>query len=300
MAGDETTHALLAAGLRGLAEQAIGSGEIVTVANLDQAAAIMPGLDDALHRHRLTAFSIAPLRTDERTRGVVVSLFGRDREFDDESREIQAALARQAGQVLRRVRLQEELEHRALHDQLTGLANRKLLEERLDAAIAAASRNGRPLSVVFLDLDGFKAINDSLGHRVGDDVLVEIASRLRSVARAGESVARYGGDEFVIVCEDAASEAGATIAERFRLAVRRPLESVPPGYAVAASIGVAVWEPAQSPTADADLLLRLADEAMYTSKGAGRDRVTMVTAETAPHGSEPALDDHRPEAAWEH
>ena len=300
VAGDETTHALLAAGLRGLAEQAIGSGEIVTVANLDQAAAIMPGLDDALHRHRLTAFSIAPLRTDERTRGVVVSLFGRDREFDDESREIQAALARQAGQVLRRVRLQEELEHRALHDQLTGLANRKLLEERLDAAIAAASRNGRPLSVVFLDLDGFKAINDSLGHRVGDDVLVEIASRLRSVARAGESVARYGGDEFVIVCEDAASEAGATIAERFRLAVRRPLESVPPGYAVAASIGVAVWEPAQSPTADADLLLRLADEAMYTSKGAGRDRVTMVTAETAPHGSEPALDDHRPEAAWEH
>lgn len=300
VAGDETTLALFAAGLGALAEQAIGSGEIVTVANLDQAAAIIPGLDDALHRHRLTALSIAPLRTDERTRGVVVSLFGRDRVFAAESREIQAALARQAGQVLRRVRLQEELEHRAMHDELTGLANRKLLEEQLDAAIAAASRNRRPLSVVFVDLDGFKAINDSLGHRIGDDVLAEVASRLRSVARAGDSVARYGGDEFVIVCEDAAPDAASTIAERFRRAVRQPLDSVPPRYAVAASIGVAVWEPAQGPAPTADLLLRAADAAMYASKGAGRDRVTMATADTQSHGSETAPDDHRPEAAWEH
>ena len=171
--------------------------------------------------------------------------------------------------MLRRVRLQEELEHQAMHDQLTGLANRKLLEERLEAAIAAASRSRRPLSVVFVDLDGFKAINDSLGHRVGDEVLAEVAARLRSVARAGDSVARYGGDEFVIVCEDAAPDAGATIAERFRQAVRRPLERVPPRYAVAASIGVAVWEPAQGSAPDADLLLRTADEAMYASKALG-------------------------------
>ena len=250
IAGDVTALELFDAGLGALAEQAIGSGDIVTVADLDQAAAILPGLDDALHGRRLTALSIAPLRTDGRVSGVVVSLFARDRVFDTDSREIQAALARQAGQVLGRVRLQEELAHHAMHDQLTGLANRKLLEERLDAAIAAAARSRRPVSVVFVDLDGFKAINDSLGHRVGDDVLVEVASRLRSVARAGDSVARYGGDEFVVVCEDAAHDAAANIAERFRQAVRRPLDSVPPRYAIAASIGVAVWDPANGGRAE--------------------------------------------------
>ena len=113
-------------------------------------------------------------------------------------------------------------------------------------------------------------------------------------------MARYGGDEFVIVCEDATPDAAATTAERFRQAVRRPLECIPPRYALAASIGVAVWEPAQESAPDADLLLRTADEAMYASKASGRDRVTLVTVDTTTRGSDTALDDHRPEAAWEH
>lgn len=275
--GDESLSLLLEAGLRGLAEQAITSGEIITISSLDQAGAIVPGLDEALHRQRLAALSIAPLRTDVMASGVVVGFFGRDRAFDDETRNIQAALARQAAQVLRRVLLQEELEHRALHDQLTGLANRKLLQERLEAGLSAAARGGRPLSVVFADLDGFKAINDELGHRVGDEVLAEVATRLRSAARGGDPVARYGGDEFVVVCEDADSDAGSVIAERLRLEVRRPLATIPPAYALAASLGVATWNPAGSTTPSAATMLRAADEAMYMSKHGGRDRVTAVT-----------------------
>jgi diguanylate cyclase (GGDEF)-like protein/PAS domain S-box-containing protein len=279
--GDEQLLTLFAAGLQELAEQAMASGDVVTISNLEQAAAVMPGLDDALHRQRVAALSVAPLRDGAFSPaiGVVVCFLGRGRTFDEESRDLQAALARQATQVLHRVRLQQELEHRALHDELTGLANRKLLEERLEGGLSAAARNGRPLSLVFVDLDGFKAINDELGHRVGDEVLAQVAARLRSVARAGDPVARYGGDEFVVVCENADSEAGAIIAERFRQEVRKPLRGISPRYAVAASIGVATWRPvdATRATPDADAILRAADEAMYMSKHSGRDRVTLVT-----------------------
>jgi diguanylate cyclase (GGDEF)-like protein/PAS domain S-box-containing protein len=277
VSGDDTILELLPAGVLDLVEQAIGSGEIISISNLAQAAEVLPGLDDALHAQRLTSLSIAPLRRGERASGAVVCTFSRDRTFDDDTREILAALSRQAAQVLRRVRLQEELEHRALHDQLTGLANRKLLEERLEATIASAERGGRPLSVLFLDLDGFKTINDDLGHRPGDEVLVEVAARLRSAARAGDPVARYGGDEFVVVCDDAGADEAEVVAERFRQEVGRPLDSVPPRYSVAASIGVAVWQPGSGVTPNADLLLRIADQAMYASKHAGRDRVTTVT-----------------------
>ena len=275
-AGDEQALALVTAGLRELADQAIESGDVVTISNLDQAGAIVPGLDAELQRERLAALSIAPFRGDS-VSGVVVCFFGRDQAFDDETRDLQAALARQAAQVLRRVRLQEELEHRALHDQLTGLANRKLLQERLEAGLAAAARSRRPLSVVFIDLDGFKAINDELGHRVGDEVLAEVAARLRRGARAGDAVARYGGDEFVVVCEDAGSDAGTVIAERLRLEVRRPLATVPPAYTIAASLGVATWKPVDADPPSTATMLRAADEAMYESKHAGRDRVTAVT-----------------------
>ena len=276
VAGDLHVRAVLSAGVEALAEQAIASGDIVTVSDLAQAAAILPGLDDALHGARLAALSIAPLGGGERTTGAVVSLFGRDRMFDAESREIQAALARQAGEVLDRIRLRNELEHLAMHDQLTGLANRTLLQERLDAALAAAARNERPLAVVFLDLDGFKAINDGLGHRVGDQLLVEVAARIRSAARAGDAVARYGGDEFVIVCEDAAPDAAVVIAERLLREIGRPLRSVTAHHAVGASIGVAVWDAALGATPATDLL-RAADEAMYASKRAGRNCVSVVT-----------------------
>lgn len=167
----------------------------------------------------------------------------------------------------------------AYTDPLTGLGNLRRFFDKVDRLILDRADDPAPFAIGILDLDGFKPINDSLGHRIGDDVLIEVADRLRRVARASDPVARYGGDEFVVVCENADVEAAAVLAERFRAEVGQPLASVPPKYAVAASIGVATWRPGDgSVVPDPDRLLRLADEAMYDAKRSGRDRVTSVTA----------------------
>jgi diguanylate cyclase (GGDEF)-like protein len=170
----------------------------------------------------------------------------------------------------------ERAQHQARHDVTSGLPIRLLLTSYMDEALSAQDAR---LVIMYADLDRFKPINDALGHRIGDDVLVEIADRLRGVARASDPVARYGGDEFVIVCENADAESAGVLAERFRHEVGLPLTSVPPRYSVAASIGVATWTPDdRSDVPEAERLIRLADEAMYASKRSGRDRVTSVTA----------------------
>jgi diguanylate cyclase (GGDEF)-like protein len=183
------------------------------------------------------------------------------------------ALALQASQVLVRLRLQAELERMALHDPLTGLANRQLLEERAESARSSALRSGHPLAVVFFDLDGFKAINDRHGHHVGDAVLQEVAERLRGAVRGGDFAARFGGDEFVVICEDADADGVGVVAERIRSAVARPLDATE--GVVTASIGVAVLRGEGAGRVTTDELIEQADAAMYHSKNGGRDRITV-------------------------
>lgn len=144
--------------------------------------------------------SVVPVPGDSAPLGLLLSFFGRRREFDDHVRELQSTPALAAGQVLRRLWLQGDLEHLAMHDQLTGLANRELLRYLLHQVLSSAERHHRPLGLVFLDLDGFKAINDHLGHTTGDSVLQQVSDRLRQVVRASDTLARFGGDEFVVVC----------------------------------------------------------------------------------------------------
>jgi diguanylate cyclase (GGDEF)-like protein/PAS domain S-box-containing protein len=236
-----------------------------------------PQLAASLRSARYESFSVVPLVEDGGSPlGSLQCFFARRRTFDEHDRELQFALARQAAQVLARIRLQRELENLALHDPLTGLANRLLIRERLTQGIAASARSGSAMAVIFLDLDGFKAVNDNLGHGVGDEVLKTVADRLRRVVRLGDVLGRFGGDEFVVICEDAGDSAARHIASRIARAIREPFDGVT--YPVTASIGVAVRLPSPGSGNDAVELLGMADAAMYASKNAGKDRVTVVVA----------------------
>jgi diguanylate cyclase (GGDEF)-like protein/PAS domain S-box-containing protein len=164
---------------------------------------------------------------------------------------------------------QEQAEYLAYHDSLTGLANRALLQRVLERATDRARRQDRQIALVFLDLDGFKEVNDARGHAAGDELLRRVADRLRTVVKAGDLLARQGGDEFAVVLGDlapnrAASEALAT-AERIRGALAEPILLGDEPVAVRCSVGVSLLRDA----ADADLLQRHADVAMYRAKRAG-------------------------------
>jgi diguanylate cyclase len=165
--------------------------------------------------------------------------------------------------------LEADLRHQAFHDALTGLANRALLQERIDHALAAAPRLGGVVALCFCDLDGFKGINDSLGHAVGDEVLRAIATRLSSIVRPGDTVARLGGDEFAVLMENVANpDIGAAIARRIVSALSEPVEIEERHLLVSGSVGLAV---ATTATTTARLLTD-ADSAMYEAKAAGKNR----------------------------
>ena len=170
--------------------------------------------------------------------------------------------------ITERNALEEQLRHQAFHDVLTGLANRSLLRDRLDHALARAKRGGRPTAVLYLDLDDFKAVNDRLGHAEGDRLLVAVGKRLTSVTRAGDTVARLGGDEFAIIVEETeATEAGQSAA-RIIEALARPFVLGTQEVATRASVGIAIQS---LDGGDADELLRRADIAMYAAKARGGD-----------------------------
>ena len=169
-----------------------------------------------------------------------------------------------ARDITRQKRMQQLLAHRALHDALTNLPNRELLRDRIEGALARAERHGSGVAVCFLDLDGFKVLNDTHGHAAGDEILRVVADRLREAVRADDTVARFGGDEFVIVCHDVLNEERATtIARRVAAAVAVPVAlQGQDDVVLRASIGVVLGRPGAVP----DALVRDADTAMYKAK----------------------------------
>jgi len=226
----------------------------------------------------IEALCIIPVIEDDTVGGAIACWFLRPRELDDTLLDLLAALATQSAPVLERIHLQRQIEHQSLHDALTGLPNRVALQHRLRQLLAEADRAGRAVAVLFLDLDGFKAINDAFGHEAGDQVLQQVAERLLRTLRVDDLASRFGGDEFVITCDGVDEDSVLDVARRIREAVRMPLDGIARGQSVSASIGISLFTPALSAPTTPDALIALADEAMLASKRAGKGRDTLVTA----------------------
>ncbi len=201
--------------------------------------------------------------------------FDRDDAFDDDDRSTAEAIAAQVSAAVQRRVLEAELqaeharfERLATHDALTELPNRRLFLDRLGQALAAAGRQGRRLALLFIDLDGFKLVNDGHGHEVGDTLLRQVAARMAASLRAEDTIARLGGDEFGALLVDVEQVDDAVVVARKLLAV---VEGAPAALGLAndlgASIGVAFFP---DDGKDADALLRAADDAMYRVKSAGK------------------------------
>ncbi len=194
--------------------------------------------------------------------------------------------------------MSREKEHQALHDPLTGLPNRLLLGDRITQALARGTRQPGRVAVLFLDVDLFKVVNDSLGHAAGDQLLIEVARRLGGVVRPGDTLSRFGGDEFVIVCENMPHDEVEGLARRASNAVRRPFHYGGQDVSVSVSIGIAIS--AEDTTAED--LLRDADVALYRAKSGGRNQAVVFDEEmheqatlrlAAESGLRAALDDEQ-------
>ena len=173
--------------------------------------------------------------------------------------------------VQKTAEMSRKQEHQALHDPLTGLPNRLLLTDRIEQALVRSGRTEGSVLVMFLDLDLFKVVNDSLGHHAGDALLIDVARRLQSAVRPGDTLARFGGDEFVIVCDGIAADEVTTVPERISASLMQPFASLEREVTVSASIGVAL----ATDTSDAQTLIRDADVAMYRAKERGRNQVVL-------------------------
>jgi diguanylate cyclase (GGDEF)-like protein len=165
---------------------------------------------------------------------------------------------------------QQQLEHIAHYDALTDLPNRVLLADRLQQAILQSQRHNRLLAVLYLDLDGFKTVNDTYGHKIGDELLICVSQRMKTALREGDTLARIGGDEFVAALVDLEqAQDYELVLERLLLAASEPVKVSDTILQVSASIGVTLYP---QDSADADILLRQADQAMYQAKQSGKNR----------------------------
>ncbi len=241
----------------------------LTKLNLDWRTAVIEVIHAEAARLGLDAATVAET-LDVARAGCDASLVGMAKQFDTEQRRLQSELA--AGQA--------RLTHQQLHDPLTGLANRTLLLDRLSHALMASKRRRAAVAVLFVDMDHFKSVNDAAGHSSGDGLLVQVARRLQKLVRPTDTAARFGSDEFVLLCEDlTAPQAEATaVADRVIDALAEPFAVAGQELFASASIGIAIGSAGDDP----EIVMAQADAAMYLAKRRGRARHALY---------EPAIDE---------
>jgi diguanylate cyclase (GGDEF)-like protein len=213
---------------------------------------------------------VVPLRQQDSWPGALV-LFGQQA-YSEHDQELLEFVSTQIASAIERKKMHDRLQHMALYDALTNLPNRLLFSDRLQSALYRASREQSQFAVLYLDLDKFKQVNDEAGHAVGDLLLQQAAERIKHAVRSSDTVARFGGDEFVVLLEhiDELSMA-QTVAEKIRLAVNTPFALAGTQFSVYPSIGISVF-PSQG--LDEKQLLLEADRAMYRAKNAGGNQVS--------------------------
>src|SRR3954470_14753019 len=204
-------------------------------------------------------------------------------ELGDDEENFVRGVANVLATAMGRLRGEERMRHDALHDPLTGLANRALCRERLIHALARTGRDEGAACVLFIDLDDFKAVNDLYGHAVGDALLIGLSRRLVATVRPADTVARLGGDEFVVVCEDVDEHTAISLAGRPTEALHEPLEIDGIEHRLSASIGIALGAAGRR---DPDALLADADAAAYRAKAEGRGRVEVFDVRLRRHALE--------------
>jgi diguanylate cyclase (GGDEF)-like protein len=213
-------------------------------------------MSDRFDEWRHLEAHVSDLRGDRQVRGIVLN----------------------ARDVTERVRLEDELTRQAFHDGLTGLANRALFRDRLDQALARSQRSRAVLAVLLVDLDGFKQVNDSLGHDAGDQLLQQVARRFAEATRPSDTLARLGGDEFAVIVEGAAEAQAVSVAERLLRGLSTPVQIAEREIALGASVGIVVHP---GGVGRSDELIRHADVAMYAAKEGGRGRYEVFRQDMA-------------------
>jgi diguanylate cyclase (GGDEF)-like protein len=223
------------------------------------------------------ACALLPLFLGDEPAGVLTLFSGEAGIFDQAELELLSDLAGDIGLAMAYINQGEKLTYLAYHDALTGLCNRSLLYDRLSREIAHAQRRGRTVSVVFIDLDRFKVVNDSLGHSAGDELLKTTATRLSACLREHDTVARTGGDEFVVILsQEHEADTISSAIDRIRTALVQPIPLEGQQVQVGCSIGVSVYP---HDGRDTDTLLKNADAAMYRAKDLGRNNLQFYASE---------------------